>query len=291
TLVLAPMTPFITERVWQDLFRAEAGAPESVHLASWPDEQPSDDALATQVAAVRRLVELGRAARASSGVKTRQPLGRALVGSPAWSGLSEDLRHEIADELNVESLEPLSDGAGGLVDVSAKANFRALGKRFGKRTPVVAAAIAAADADALSQSLRAGSASVVVDGETVALEPDDVIVTESPRESWTVASEAGETVALDLTVTAELRRAGLAREVVRTLQEARKASGLDVSDRIEVRWQAEGELADALDEHAASIADEVLAVRWERGEIDPASGRQDEALGLAFSLAKALPPA
>ena len=242
--------------------------------------------LAAQVATVRRLVELGRAARASSGVKTRQPLGRALVGSPAWSSLSADLRREIAEELNVESLEPLSDGAGGLVDVSAKANFRALGKRFGKRTPVVAAAIAGADADALAGSLRAGNATVVVDGETVTLEPDEVIVTESPREGWTVASEAGETVALDLTVTPELRRAGLAREVVRTLQEARKSAGLDVSDRIEVVWQADGELADALDEHAASIADEVLAVRWERGEVDPTAPR-DEDLGLAYRLTKA----
>ena len=159
TLVMAPLTPFVTERVWRDLFAStsfvEAGTPQSVHLASWPeaDEAVIDDRLATDVALVRRLVELGRSARAESRIPTRQPLGRALVGAAGWAELPEDLRAEVAEELNVASLEGLGDAGGELVDVTAKGNFRSLGKRFGQRTPIVAAAIAAADAAVLADSL------------------------------------------------------------------------------------------------------------------------------------------
>src|SRR6201999_4259463 len=105
---------------------------DSVHLAAWPkaDQSAVDDNLATQMSLVRRLVELGRAARADSEVKTRQPLERALVGAQGWAGLSTELRDQIADELNVTRLESLGDADGQLVDYSAKANFRTLGKRF-----------------------------------------------------------------------------------------------------------------------------------------------------------------
>ena len=157
-------------------------------------------------------------------------------------------------------LEPLSSAGADLVDFGAKGNFRALGKRFGKRTPLVAAAIAAADAAALAAALDAdGRATVTVDGEDVEVLPDEVIVSERPREGWSVVNEQGETVALDLELTPELVRAGLAREVVRLVQEARKNSGFDVSDRITLLWQADGDMAEALREHAASVADEVLA--------------------------------
>jgi isoleucyl-tRNA synthetase len=157
--------------------------------------------------------------------------------------------------------------AGDLVDVSAKGNFRTLGKRFATKTPAVAAAIAAADAAVLAASLRAdGRVSVEVDGEPVEVGPDDVIVTETPREGWAVASASGETVALDLGITPELRRAGLAREAVRLVQDARKMSSFDVSDRIHLWWSADGELADALREHATTVADEVLASAFAEGE-------------------------
>jgi isoleucyl-tRNA synthetase len=230
-----------------------------------------DDALAAQVDLVRRLVELGRATRAGSGVKTRQPLARALVAAPGWDDLPDELRAQLANELNVarvDALAGLGDGSGqdaaaGLVDVQAKGSFRALGKRFGPRTPVVAAAVAAADPRALADSLRAtGRAVVDVDGEQVEVGVDEVVVSETPREGWAVASDGGETVALDLEVTPQLRRAGLARDVVRRLQEARKAAGFEVTDRVAVRWDADGELAEAVREHARAVADEVLATTF-----------------------------
>ncbi|WP_406287422.1 isoleucine--tRNA ligase [Embleya sp. NBC_00896] len=294
TRLMAPLVPFITERVWQDLVRpVTADAPESVHMASWPtaDAALVRPELGRHMVLVRRLVELGRATRADSGVKTRQPLGRALIGAAGWDELSAELREQIAEELNVVSVAALSDAGGDLVEYSAKGNFRALGKRFAKRTPIVAGAIAAADAAALSAALReSGTAVVVVEGEEVEVVADEVIVTETPREGWTVASQSGATVALDLTITPELRLAGLARDVVRLIQEARKNSGLDVSDRILVWWAADEseETTSALLAHGVQVADEVLATQFAQGspEDEELPEHGDAALGLRFWLRK-----
>ncbi|MFJ5214947.1 isoleucine--tRNA ligase [Streptomyces sp. NPDC088354] len=292
TRLMAPLVPFITERVWQDLVvPVTPGAPESVHLASWPtvDEALVDPALSEQMALVRRLVELGRATRAESGVKTRQPLSRALVAAAGFESLGGELRAQIAEELNVVSLASLSEVGGSLVDTTAKANFRALGKRFGKGVQAVAKAIAECEAAALSLGLRDGTATVVVDGEPVALSAEEVIITETPREGWSVASDSGATVALDLEVTPQLRRAGLARDVIRLVQEARKNSGLDVADRIALRWAAaDTELVSALEEHAGLVADEVLATDFASGGPEDGYGPAftDEALGLTFHLRK-----
>ena len=289
TLLMAPLTPFITERVWQDLFAATSPElPESVHLAAWPriDGSLVDDELSAQMALTRRLVELGRAARAEAKVRIRQPLRRALVASSAWSRLSEELRREVAEELNVGVLEPLSSAGADLVDFAAKGNFRALGKRFGKRTPLVANAIAAADAADLAAALDAdGRAVVSVEGADVEVLPDEVIVSERPREGWSVVNEQGDTVALDLELTPELVRAGLAREVVRLVQEARKTSGFDVSDRITLLWQADGQTAEALREHAGLVADEVLATEM-REEAPAEPVLRDDDLGFAFSVTR-----
>jgi isoleucyl-tRNA synthetase len=291
TRLLAPMVPFITERVWQDLIRpVSPQAVESVHLAEFPvaDAARIDSVLAEQMALVRRIVELGRAARAESRVRTRQPLSRALVAAREFAALPEELRAQICDELNVGALAPLDAGAGELVDHSVKVNFRSLGKRFGKDTPRVAAAVSAADPAPLAAALRAqGSVPVTVEqlGEVV-LGAEDVTVTETPREGWAVASDRGETVALDLTLTPELIRAGLAREVVRLVQEARKTRGFDISDRIELAWSAEGELAEAVREHGASIAEEVLAIRMTEAleVLTDEPDHQDAGLGLTFRL-------
>jgi len=294
TRLMAPLTPFITERVWQDLVvPVVPGAPESVHLASFPeaDETLIDAALSRRMALVRRLVELGRATRAESGVKTRQPLSRALVSAQGYADLPAELLAQVAEELNVERLESLAEVGGSLVDTSAKANFRALGKRFGKGVQDVAKAVAAADAAELSAALRdTGSAVVQVNGERVELSADEVFVTETPREGWAVASEAGATVALDLHITPELRLAGLARDVIRQVQEARKASGLDVADRIVLRWtSAAEETRAALAAHAGLIADEVLATDFAEGEADWPDARpfEDESLALTFTLRRA----
>ncbi|GAA4144609.1 isoleucine--tRNA ligase [Actinomadura keratinilytica] len=291
TRLMAPMVPFVTDYVW-DVIRPE-GAPDSVHLADWPAVRAEllDPELTARMGLVRRLVELGRSARAASGVRTRQPLGRALVGAPGWPDLPEELRTQIAEELNVAALQDLSSIGGDLVHYQVKPNFRELGRRFAKDTPKVAGAVAAADPAALVAALRAdGAATVEVPGiGAVALSPAEVVVTERPRTGWAVESAGGETVALDLTVTPELRRAGQVREVVRLLQDARKAAGLEVTDRVALWWRAAGDdLAEALREHGPQIAAEVLAVEFREGRPEgDLPARRDDELGLTFWLRRA----
>jgi isoleucyl-tRNA synthetase len=286
TQVMAPFTPFITERVWQDLYTTTDI--ESVHLSTWPkwsDEQISDT-LRDQVDLTRRLVELGRSARAASGVKTRQPLQRALVAAPGWDTLPDGLQAQIRDEVNVLSLESLA-GTDELVDVSLKANFKTLGARFGKSTPEIAAAVAAANANDLVAALRSGSATVTASGVDYEIGPDDVVVTEVPREGWTVASDSGESLALDLALTPELIGQGIARDVTRLIQDARKTSGLDISDRITVTWESGNEsTASALNAHADLIASEVLATAWTQGPVSNPTASDDE-LELKVLIAKA----
>jgi isoleucyl-tRNA synthetase len=276
TLLLAPFVPFLTEEVHERLrCDVDPTAPDSVHLESWPTADPAavDATLGEQMALVRRVVELGRSARAESAVRTRQPLARALVSAPGWENLPAELIATVADELNVRVADPLAtagdgaDGGGGLVDVSVKANFRSLGKRFGKRTPRVADAIHAADHAELAAALRgAGTATVTVDGEPLEVGPDDLILSETPRAGWAVASAGPETVALDLDLDDELRAAGMVRELVRSVQEARKNQGLEVTDRIELWWHSDDKTAaDAIRAGSASLAGEVLATDLREG--------------------------
>jgi isoleucyl-tRNA synthetase len=294
TLLMAPFTPFVTDYVWGVLRRP--GAPESVHLASWPgfDASLIDPDLSEQMALARRLVDLGRSARSGASVRTRQPLGRALIGAAGFAGLPAELRALIAAELNVGALEVLG-GTGELVDYTVKPNFRALGRRLGARTQAVAAAIAAAPATDIATAVLAGDTiALMVPGlgnAPVPVGADDVIVTRTPRAGWAVATEGGETVAIDITVTPELRREGLAREVVRLVQDARKADGLDVTDRIWLRWSAsDPEVAAALTGHADLIASEVLAVDYGPATAAPVQGASEHVegdLGLAFWLRRA----
>jgi isoleucyl-tRNA synthetase len=196
------------------------------------------------------------------------------------------LQDEIKAELNVERIESFAS-AGDLVDHSAKGNFRNLGKRFAKRTPLVAKAIAELDAAWLAEQLRdLGRAVMRFEGEDIELTADDVIVTERPREGWSVVNEQGETVALDLELTPELILAGQAREVIRFVQEARKRAGLDVSDRISLVVEAAPELAEAVAAHRDLIAAEVLAVELIQDVVD-APTDEDQELNLRIALRKA----
>ena len=265
TLCMAPYTPFITERVWQDLFReTQPELPPSVHLASWPKESPVDAQLQEQMALARRVTELGRSARATSSVKTRQPLGRALISAQGWSGLPADLVAEVAEELNVGELLTLDVSDSTLVSISIKPNFRSLGARFGKQTPLVAAHISLQDATELVNTLRtAGTVVYEIDGidESVGIELTDLVITETPIQGWAVAADSGESFALDLEITHDLALAGIARDIVRALQEGRKNAGFQISDRINVTWSSDNaDIAETMNTHGIEISHEVLAL-------------------------------
>jgi len=295
TLAMAPFTPFITEKVWQDLFAPVEGEAISVHLAQWPAYEPSlvVAGLSEQVNLVRRLTELGRGARAASKMRVRQPLSRALVSAVGWAGLPQELRDELAEELNIMAVSDLA-ASSDLVTVNIKPNFRNLGAKFGGDTQEIAKAISAANAPELAHQLRTNGYTQIKTQLTtpglaeVKIDADDVIVTEQPREGWAVTSNAGETVALDLTLTPELKRTGLAREVIRLVQEARKASGLEVSDRIELSWwSSEPQTAQAIEEHAATIASEVLATAMHQAKGSGEPTQSDPDLKAEFWLTKA----
>jgi len=263
TRMLAPFVPFITEQVWRHVIKpGDASAAESVHLATWPtpDAARSNDHLRANMDIARQLVEVGRAVRKTVNIRIRQPLHRALVGIPGGRELPAELIAEIADELNVGNVTPLAQ-AGEVVNITVKPNFRTLGKQFGSRTQQAAKAITTTDQSQLVRTLKTdGQATISLNGEDITVTLDDVTFTEVPRSGWAVSSQQDMTVALDTTITPELRKAGLAREAIRLVQTARKEANLDVTDRILLSWAANGETADALREHERELADAVLAI-------------------------------
>ncbi|MGA1278967.1 MAG: isoleucine--tRNA ligase [Candidatus Nanopelagicaceae bacterium] len=291
TLLMAPMVPFITEHVWQNLIRSVSlKAPESVHLADFPvvDRSLIDSELSSQVALTRRLVELGRAARAESSVKIRQPLSRILISAPGWQALPNELRDQISDELNVIALDDLSV-VGDLVDVTVKANFRPLGAKYGAAVQSIARAIQSENASQLVKDVRTSGKVAIEysssDGGIVTadLTLDDLVITETPREGWTFASAHGESVALDLTLDDNLIARGIAREAIRLIQDERKALGFDISDRITMVWNAGEEFIAAISAYSAHIGEEVLALGISRDTTLPLGENE---LGLALRLTK-----
>jgi isoleucyl-tRNA synthetase len=274
--LLAPFCPFVAEGLWRSLggaagpargaadADAAAGArtPSSVHLAPWPvlDTALIDDALEADVDLTRRVVSLGRAARAQVGQRVRQPLRKAVVVVPSRS--PRVLLDDVADELNVDQVV-VSDALGDVLSVRLVPNFKRLGPRLGESSKDVRAALAALDparAQAAAVTLAAGGTlTVTLEVETVELGPDDVEVRTTPREGFTAASEGGLAVALDLELDDGLLHRGLVREVIRQLQDLRKDSGLELSDRVEVWLEGFADLR----EDSAVISREVLAVRLE----------------------------
>ena len=283
TQLLAPMVPFIAEHTWQVLVRpANTLAAESVHLTDFPSANNAliDLNLNKQVAMTRRVVELGRAARAESAIKIRQPLQRALISAQGWAQLPVDMKAQISDELNVIDLQDIASADGDLVDVSIKANFKSLGAKYGKAVQEVAKLIAAADAVSLVKELRTTGAASLGD---FALTLEDLVVTEVPKSGWMVASHDGESVALDLALTPELIASGNIREVIRLIQERRKSDGFDISDRISVRWSAPVDLQETIRGATTHISEEVLAISF---EYDANVGAEENELGVGVSLEK-----
>jgi isoleucyl-tRNA synthetase len=229
---------------------------------------------------VRRVVELGRAARAESAIKIRQPLQRALISANGWAKLPADMKDQIADELNVLDLADIADADGDLVDISVKANFKSLGAKFGAEVQAIAKAISALDPTALVKELRKNETAKV---STWEIELSDLVVTEVPKSGWMVASHDGESVALDLALTQALISAGNVREVIRFIQDRRKSDGLDISDRISVLWNANEEIAGAIQAGVSHISDEVLATSFSR---DPKIKLGDNELGVEVVLTK-----
>jgi isoleucyl-tRNA synthetase len=271
--LLAPFVPFVTETMYQNLVRSvDANAPESVHHTAWPQPDPAavDDSLLTQMALVRQIVTLGHSARARRNIKVRQPLDRALVhlkDDTARPG--DEFLALVRDELNVKRVEFVKD-ADDLVTYQLFPDNEALGPRFGKRFPAVRAALSELDQSAAARRVQAGlGLRLEVQGEELELAPEEVLVREESREGLAVASERGVTVAVDTVLTPALAAEGLAREVVRRVQNLRKEAGFNLDDRIVTVYQADGELAGAIEAWRDFIAAETLSVEFVAGKPGP----------------------
>jgi isoleucyl-tRNA synthetase len=272
---LAPFTPFVTEALWRNLAAERAGRPDSVHLSDYPvaDEHLIDDSLDGAMAAARAIVELGRRIRTETKMRVRQPLLEAVVHYAGDHGTLRPLLDLIADELNVKQVL-FAESAEQLGRWRAKPNFKVLGPKLGARVKEVAAALEQDDGSIAAALERGERASVPAASGEVTLEPGDVDLVQETLEGWGVGSDGGLTIALELDLTPELRREGLARELVRLVQDARKTAGLEVSDRIVLGIAGSEEVAEALDAHADYVTGETLATELRASPLADATSTQ-----------------
>ncbi len=262
--LLAPAAPFAAD--W--MHRSLTGT--SVHLAPFPEPAERDEALERAMDAVRRLATLARAAREAGDLRVRQPIARMQVAVPA-AVRGEDydaLLALLASEVNVKQVQVVESDTD-LVRLRAKPNFRALGKRFGKRTPDVAKAVAALDTDALRSLESGSSAALHFDGETLTIEPEDLTVEREVASEWLVQSAGPYVVALDPALDDGLRAEGLAREMVNRVQRLRKEAGLEYTSRIALYVDGDAAVLDALRPHAGTIGEETLARQLDFGARAP----------------------
>jgi isoleucyl-tRNA synthetase len=274
--LLAPFIPFVTEVMYQNLVAGVVGnAPASIHHTLYPGAglQDLDQRLLDKMRLAITTASLGRAARGSADIKLRQPLAaaRVNVGSRQEREDLLELVDVLKEEINVKGIEVVSE-VGELVNYKLLPNNRVLGPRLGKMFPKVKAALEAIDPAQAARTLQAGENIVlVVEDHRVELGGEDVLVQTESRGGLAVASDKGVTVAVDTDITPELLREGYARDLVRAINNMRKDAGFDISDRIELAYEAQGEAAQAISDFGEYIQQETLAVRMDAGSMEDAA--------------------
>ncbi len=264
-LVTAPLIPFLTEAVWQNLRTDEDK--ESVHLMDYPvyNERFRDEKLEFKMAAVQKAVSMGRSLRNQFNLKNRQPLASiALVTrDAAEKSVLESMIETIREELNVKKVL-FHEKEAELVEYGAKANFRVLGKQLGAKMKNAAARIAKLAESQIADILDGKKVAIDVDGETVRLDAENVIVERTEKEDLKVLNDGTLTVGLDTKITDSLKKEGYARDLVRGIQNLRKSSGFDITDRIKLSVSGDAELKSAFEEFKDFIAGETLAssIEW-----------------------------
>ncbi len=272
--LLAPAMPFLAEEMYQNLVRSvDARAPESVHLAKWPQAERSlvDETLNREMALVMRLVSLGHAARQKANRKVRQPLAEAAfaLGRLDERHAVETYADLITDELNVKKVR-LLDASSEAATFVLKPLPKQLGQKYGNKFPAIQKAILGMDAAASAPQLLSGAPlAVTVDGDVYDILPDEVEVRADARAGFAVAADGAYLAALVTELTPELVQEGQAREFVRRVQDLRKTAGLEVTDRIKLYVTAPQGLREALDTYRDYVAAETLAVDLSYDRLPP----------------------
>jgi len=269
--LMAPFLPFLAENVYQNLVRnVDDNAPESVHMASWPEADASwkNEDLLFSIGVVQKVVGLGRAARGQSGVRTRQPLSRLLVRAPddkARAALDAH-RDQILEELNVKAIEFIARDASH-VSYRIKPNLPRIGKTHGREIPAIRAALETEDgAEIAGKAERNEDIKITVPSGEITLTGEDLLIETSSAEGFACAEDGGYLAELDTTLNDELIDEGVAREIIRSVQDARKQAGLEVSDRIILGVSGSDAVEKALAEHRDYIMAETLATDWDVGQ-------------------------
>ncbi len=264
--LIAPAMPYMAEELYQNLVRSvDETAPESVHLAEWPQvmEEFIDESLNTEMNLVMKLVSLGHSARQKANRKVRQPLAEAAfsVGNNTERAALMKNVEVIQDELNVKQVR-LLDAATEAVSHSVKPLPKQLGQKYGNKFPVIQKAILAMNAEEVAKALLTGNPlEVKAGGETFHIISEEVEVKALAKEGFAVAEDGAYVAALVTTLTPELVAEGMAREFVRRVQDLRKTADLDVADRIELFVEASAGLKTAVETHADYIKSETLTVK------------------------------
>ena len=258
--VAAPFIPFITESMWQNLRNDED--PISVHLTDYPvaEENKRDFALEFKMDTVQKAVSMGRSLRSQYNLKNRQPLRSVefVTRNPEEKAVLLEMEESIREELNVKKVV-FHEREDELVEYSAKANFKVLGKELGPLMKAASAVIAALDQSSIQSILEGGTLSIDVEGKTVELTEEKIIVERHEKAALKVVNDGTLTVALDSEITEELKLEGYVRDFVRGIQNLRKESGFEVTDRIEITASGNVTLEKAFNMFADYISSETLA--------------------------------
>ncbi|MEH1006349.1 isoleucine--tRNA ligase [Winogradskyella sp. ECml5-4] len=258
----APIAPFFMDRLYLDLNAVtKKEAFESVHLADFPkvNESVIDNVLERKMESAQTICSLVLSLRAKEKIKVRQPLQKIMI--PIDNKEQKEEIEAVADlikhEVNIKEVELLEDASDILVK-QIKPNFKALGPKFGKDMKLIAGAVNAFSSDDIKKIEQNGNFDVEINGKMINLGLEDVEITSQDIEGWLVANEGALTVALDVTISEDLRKEGIARELVNRIQNLRKDSGFEVTDRIDVQLQSDAHVVEAVSSNEAYIKSETL---------------------------------
>ncbi|MBQ4362318.1 MAG: class I tRNA ligase family protein, partial [Lachnospiraceae bacterium] len=263
----APMIPFMTESIYQNLVRSvDQDAPKSIHLCDFPevDESMIDEELEQKMDEVLQIVTLGRACRNAANIKNRQPIGRMLV--KAERELPDDFAQIILDELNVKNIEFVDD-AGQYIGYEFKPQMRILGPKYGKLLGAIRKALSEVDgAEAMAELKETGTLTIDAGGEKISLTEEELLISTKQVEGFAAEQDRGVTVVLDTNLTDELLEEGFVREIISKVQTMRKEADFEVTDHIRVTYDGSDKVKEVMDANRALIAGEVLADALEQGE-------------------------